>query len=85
MICENVRDQLLDVQRRRLAPDVRAQMDAHVQTCRACLHEKAAEQLLTDTLESRLPRHAVSPALKRRLVADCSKASDTPSQRLDAP
>ena len=49
LIREDLRDQLMDAQRRRLAP-VRAPMDADVQTCRACLHENAAEQLLTETL-----------------------------------
>jgi len=69
MTCEDVCGLLLDAQRGRLAPDVRAQMDAHVQTCAACLHEEAAEQLLTETLESRLPQHAARVALKRRLAA----------------
>jgi anti-sigma factor RsiW len=70
MTCEDVHGLLLDAQRGRLAPDVRAQMDAHVQTCAACLHEEAAEQLLTETLERRLPQHAAPVALKRRLAAE---------------
>jgi hypothetical protein len=69
MICEDVSGLLLDAQRGRLAPDVRAQVAAHVQTCHACPHEEGAEQLLTEALESRLPRHAAPVALKRRLVA----------------
>jgi len=84
MICEDVSGLLLDAQRGRLAPDVRAQVAAHVQTCHACPHEEGAEQLLTEALESRLPRHAAPVALKRRLVALArlgSKASDTLSQR----
>jgi anti-sigma factor RsiW len=70
MTCEDARGLLLDAQRGRLAPDVRVQMDAHVQTCAACLHEEAAEQLLTETLESRLPQHAAPVALKRKLAAE---------------
>jgi hypothetical protein len=70
MICEDVSGLLLDAQRGRLAPDVRAQLDDHVRTCRACLHEEGAEQLLTEALESRLPRHAAPVALKRRLVVE---------------
>ncbi len=70
MICEDVRHHLLDAERGRLALDLRAQMDAHVETCRACLHEETAERLLTETLEGRLPQHAASLALKRRLVIE---------------
>ncbi len=70
MLCEEVSGLLLDAQRGRLAPDVRAQMTAHLQTCRACFHEGGAEQLLTEALEGRLPRHAAPVALKRRLVAE---------------
>ncbi len=55
MICEDVRHHLLDAQRGRLALDLRPQMDAHAETCRPCLREEAAEQLLTETtLEGRL-------------------------------
>jgi anti-sigma factor RsiW len=70
MICEDVSGLLLDAQRGRLAPDIRAQVAAHLQTCRACFHEGGAEQLLTEALEGRLPRHAAPGALKRRLVAE---------------
>jgi anti-sigma factor RsiW len=70
MVCEDVCGLLLDAQRGRLAPDVRAQMDAHLRTCPACLHEEAAERLLTNALESRLPRRATPPTLKRHLVAE---------------
>jgi len=70
MICEDVYRLLLDAQRGRLAPDVRAQMDAHLRTCPACLHEEAAERLLTNALESRLPRRATPATLKRHLVAE---------------
>lgn len=70
MVCADVCGLLLDAQRGRLAPDVPAQMDAHLRTCPACLHEEAAERLLTNALESRLPRRATPPTLKRHLVAE---------------
>jgi len=69
MSCEDVHGLLLAAQRGRLAPDVRAPMDAHVQGCAVCTHEAAAEQLLTAALEGRLPQYAASVALKRRLAA----------------
>jgi anti-sigma factor RsiW len=70
MTCQEVHGLLLDAQRARLAPDARAQMDAHVQRCAVCTHEAAAEQLLTEALEGRLPQHAAPVALKRKLAAE---------------
>jgi len=70
MTCEDVHGLLLDAQRGRLAPDLRAHMNAHVQGCAVCTHEVAAEQLLTAALEDRLPQHAAPVALKRRLAAE---------------
>ena len=37
--------------------------------CEACAHEEAAEALLSELLEHRLPQHAAPLALKRRLAA----------------
>ncbi len=68
--CEEVHGLLLDAQRARLAPDARAQMDAHVQRCAVCIHEAAAEQFLTEALEGRLPQRAAPVALKRKLAAE---------------
>jgi anti-sigma factor RsiW len=70
MTCEEARDRLLDAQRGRLAPETRAALGTHVQTCAACAHEQAAEALLSEALESRLPQHGAPPALKRRLAAE---------------
>jgi anti-sigma factor RsiW len=70
MTCEEARDRLLDAQRARLAPETRAALQAHLQTCAACTHEESAEALLSEALESRLPQHAAPVALKRRLAAE---------------
>jgi len=70
MTCEEARDQLLDAQRARLAPETRAALQTHLQTCAACAHEDAAEALLSEALENRLPQHAAPVALKRRLAAE---------------
>jgi len=69
MTCEEARDRLLDAQRDRLAPETRATLQAHLQACAACAHEEAAEALLSEALEGRLPQHAAPVALKRRLTA----------------
>ncbi|HXA98115.1 MAG TPA: zf-HC2 domain-containing protein [Candidatus Dormibacteraeota bacterium] len=69
MTCEDAQSLLLDAQRGRLAAEARARLDAHVRTCAACTHEVAAEQLLSEALEARLPQHAAPVALKRRLAA----------------
>jgi anti-sigma factor RsiW len=67
--CEIARTHLLDAQAGRLAPDVEADLRAHLGTCGACSHENAVEQALTEALERRLPQHPASLALKRRLAA----------------
>ena len=40
MTCEEARDRLLDAQRARLAPETRAALQTHLQTCAACAHEE---------------------------------------------
>jgi anti-sigma factor RsiW len=69
MTCDEARALLLDAQRGRLPADRRATLAAHVAGCEACTHEEAAEALLSETLEHRLPQHAAPLALKRRLAA----------------
>jgi anti-sigma factor RsiW len=69
MTCQDVHPLLLDLQRGRLAPELREQVGAHLQGCAACTHAEAAERLLTEALEQRLPQHAAPIALKRRLAA----------------
>ena len=69
MTCEEARERLLDAQRDRLTPEARAAWQAHRQTCPACAHEEAAEALLSEALDSRLPQHGAPLGLKRRLAA----------------
>jgi anti-sigma factor RsiW len=69
MNCDDVRPQLLDYQRGRLSARLQEDVRAHVQTCSACEHEIAAEALLTEVLEHRLPQHGAPLALKRRLAS----------------
>jgi anti-sigma factor RsiW len=69
MTCDEARAQLLDAQRGRLPADRRALLEAHVAGCEACTHEEAADTLLSELLEHRLPQHAAPLALKRRLAA----------------
>ena len=66
--CARARLDLLDHQRGRLDPAAEADLAAHLEQCSDCAHEDAAERLVTEQLE-RLPRHAASYALRRRLAA----------------
>jgi anti-sigma factor RsiW len=68
MNCDDVRPQLLDYQRGRLSARLQEDVRAHLQGCSACEHEIAAEALLTEVLEHRLPQHGAPLALKRQLA-----------------
>ena len=70
MDCQGVRARLLDDQRRRLPPNVRAELRAHVLDCPACARIDAAERALTDLLDRGMPQYPASFALKRRLEAE---------------
>lgn len=70
MDCQDVRALLLEHQRGRLASDAAGAVRAHLASCPACAAEAAADAALTEVLESRLPQHPASPALKRRLAAE---------------
>jgi len=70
MTCDEARNRLLDARRGRLDPEALAALRGHLQTCAACAHEDAAEALLSEALEGRLPQHAAPVALKRRLAAE---------------
>jgi len=70
MTCDETREHLLAARRGELAPDSRAAVTAHLSTCAACAHEDAADALLGEALEGRLPRHAAPAALTRRLASD---------------
>lgn len=78
MDCEGVRIHLLDYQRGRLLPAMTEEIRAHLGSCPGCAHEDAAEQVLTEALEQRVPQHAASPALKRRLAASWPAAPERP-------
>jgi anti-sigma factor RsiW len=69
MTCQDVRPLLLDFRRGRLGREHEREVDAHMRSCAACAHENAADQLLSDALEHRLPQHAAPFAVKRRLGA----------------
>src|SRR5439155_960865 len=69
MDCEDVRLHLHDDQRGHLGPELHRELRTHLEGCPACAHEEAAEHMLTEVLERRLPQHPASLALKRRLLA----------------
>jgi anti-sigma factor RsiW len=68
MDCRDVRPQLLDYQRGRLSPRAAVDVRAHLEGCVWCAQAEAADRVLTDVLEQRLPQHPASLALKRRLA-----------------
>ena len=79
MDCQDVRPHLLDYQRGRLRADVGARVRSHLETCAACAQSEAAEQVLTELLEQRLPQHAAPLALKRQLAAQWPSAPTRPN------
>src|SRR6266478_1976943 len=80
MNCDDVRPELLHYQRGQLSTLLRNDIRAHLQACPACAHEVAADALLTETLERRLPQHAAPLGLKRRLAVQWPRTSPrTPS------
>jgi anti-sigma factor RsiW len=68
MDCRDVRPHLLDYQRGQLGPELYGEVRAHLEGCPACARAEAAEQVVTEVLEERLPQHPASLALKRRLA-----------------
>jgi anti-sigma factor RsiW len=70
MDCQDVRVRLLEDQRRRLAPEIHAELRAHVLDCHACARADSAERTLTQVLDRGLPQYPASLALKRRLEAE---------------
>jgi len=67
--CHDVRDQLLDYQRGRLAPDLVTALRRHLDECADCTHADLVDRELTRALERRTPQYAAPIALKRRLAA----------------
>ncbi len=74
MDCREVRLDLLEYQRGGLRSERQEDLRAHLDQCPACAQVAAAEQVLTDLLEERLPQYPASPALKRRLAAQWPSA-----------
>ncbi len=68
MTCDDARTRLLELQREQLPLPVRAEVQAHLDTCPDCARAAAIERELTAALEQRLPQHPASLALKRRLA-----------------
>ncbi len=75
MTCDDVRPQLLHYQRGQVSTLQRKDIRVHLQACPACAHEVAADALLTETLERRLPQHAAPLGLKRRLAVQWLRPS----------
>jgi anti-sigma factor RsiW len=82
--CDEARALLVDARRGRLSGETQAALEAHVAGCPACAHEAAADALLGEALEGRLPQHAAPLALKRRLAASWA-ATGLPVPPPDAP
>ena len=67
MDCMEVKRGFLDFTRGLLARNERREIEMHLEGCSECRQELAADRLLGDALESRLPRHDAPAALRRRL------------------
>jgi anti-sigma factor (TIGR02949 family) len=67
--CPDARDQLLDYQHGRLAPELAAALRRHLDECPDCAHADLVDRALTRILERRTPQHAAPIALKRKLAA----------------
>ncbi len=67
MDCQGVRNHLQDLKARRLSSASRDEVRAHIAGCPACARVEAAERVLDEALERRLPRHEAPRSLKRRL------------------
>jgi anti-sigma factor RsiW len=81
MNCADARARLLDYQRGRLPATAHGEVRAHLDGCADCTHAEAVEQELTWVLERRLPQHAASLALKRRLATQWSPSAPVPWSR----
>jgi anti-sigma factor RsiW len=68
MECIEVREQLLAYQRGQLPSELRTGIAAHLEGCADCRKTALLEGELSTLLEQRLPRHPVSPELRRHLT-----------------
>jgi anti-sigma factor RsiW len=78
MNCDDVRPELLHYQRGQLSMLLQNDIRVHLQGCPVCAQEVAADALLTETLERRLPQHAAPLGLKRRLAAQWARTAPPP-------
>jgi len=69
MTCAEIREHLLEYQRKQLAESLRVEVDQHLAGCADCRHWAEGERATTDLLERRLPRYSAPLELKRRLEA----------------
>jgi anti-sigma factor RsiW len=69
MNCQEARTHMLDRRRGTLDDAARAALEEHLAGCASCKHEDAADRLLSEALEQRLPRHPAPVALRRSLEA----------------
>jgi len=69
MSCDDIRAHLLDYHRGRLADPAADEVRQHLDGCTRCSRAAMVEAELSSILEQRLPQHAASLALKRRLAA----------------
>jgi len=67
MDCTTVRESLHDLRRGRLDAVRAAEVRVHLKGCLGCRREEEAEAALDHALAERLPRHAASAALRRRV------------------
>jgi anti-sigma factor RsiW len=79
MTCDEVRTELHDYHRRRLAPALQDEVAAHLAACADCARVQRAEQALDELLERRLPRHPAPRALHRRLEMLVGRPAGSPS------
>ena len=68
MDCYDVRDQLLDFQRGRLAPALASGVRRHLEACADCAHADLVERELSQALERRMPQYPAPIVLKRKLA-----------------
>ncbi len=67
--CAEARLLLYDEQRGRLAPELAAALNEHLESCSACRARAEAEKVLSALLEQKLPRYGAPWALTRRLAS----------------
>ena len=69
MDCREARTHLVDRRRGTLDAASRTALEAHLAGCEACRHEDAADGLLSEALDERLPRLRAPASLRRSLEA----------------